>query len=168
MGLCLAGCGARSQLTDLLPEDAGPMDAEGSIDARLDRSVPDATPDALTEVELDPQVFGVYWFDVPTGAPRYFAVGICSNERSLLLTSFNGDGLPDMPSPTVGRVTPLDASFAVVSFDLAEGRWSLTVQYTEDGLRVLDEMGSPFPGLSSGFGRPERPDFIPDMFEIDC
>ncbi|MEM9400818.1 MAG: hypothetical protein AAF984_11475, partial [Verrucomicrobiota bacterium] len=47
--------------------------------------------------------------------------------------------LPDMPSPTVGRVTPLDASFAVVSLDLAEGRWSLTVQYTEDGLRVLDE-----------------------------
>ena len=54
---------------------------------------------------VDPGLLDVWYFDVLTGAIRWYEVGLCEGGRALVWTSFSGTGDPDQDTPIEGGWT---------------------------------------------------------------
>jgi hypothetical protein len=65
----------------------------------VDAGVGGAAFDAGT---VDPRVLDVWYFDVPTGAVRWYEIALCNANRALVWTSFGGSGEPDQANPIGG------------------------------------------------------------------
>ena len=54
------------------------------------------------ESKVDPRVLDVWYFDIPTGAIRWYQIALCDGGRALVWTSFSGSGEPDQADPIEG------------------------------------------------------------------
>jgi hypothetical protein len=117
-------------------------------DAGSDAAAPDAGnvgPDAeWTDAgEVDPRAVDVWYFDIPTGAIRWYQIALCEGRRALVWTSFGGSGEPDQDTPIEGKWQGSGLSVVVVYDDpsVEGGPETIHLEYDPD-LDTLMTVGS--------------------------
>jgi hypothetical protein len=91
---------------------------------------------------VDPGLLDVWYFDVPTGAIRWYEIGLCEGGRALVWTSFSGSGEPDQETPIEGAWDGSGTTVSVTFDDpsVEGGPESISLEYDPDTdtLAVID------------------------------
>jgi hypothetical protein len=125
--------------TDGSSGDAG---VDGSADdAGVDGSAEDAGTDGLLidTGQVDPRLLDVWYFDIPTGAIRWYQIALCDGGRALVWTSFNGSGEPDQETPIEGSWEGSGLTVSVTYTDPSGDAGPVSIQLEYDP--ELDMLG---------------------------